>query len=1809
MTTSKLKIQIHGKNAETQIQDQNLEFANSGYALSRTIEINSTRGSQDELISEELDKKDLVEFEFEDGTIWVTPSPEISTLFPSNNRSQETGPFIPNALEIPTENRSIVRKVYLKFVKIFKPAEKVAEVSAMVIAAKIESGIVGNEGVTSINASFKLSPFTYDKSNPSIEISKPVLFFLHGTSSSTDGSFGEMAGTETWDDFHKFYGNNILGLEHRTWTKSPFENALDALKALPKNTKLHLISHSRGGLVGEVLCRCSSIDSLFSKQEIKLLKDLGRDKDVAILNELNKVARQKNIVVEKFVRVACPAAGTTILTKRIDHFLNILLNVIGFGTGLKTNPLFVGIKSLLLAIVEQRTDPNVLPGLECMVPSTPLLKILNNHQIKIHSDLAVIAGNAGMGGVKKTLMTIMSKLFYRLDNDFVVDTDSMYMGVVRENDIYYKFADGGAVDHFCYFKNKNSRNDIFTAITSPPFDSPPQFKTAARGERNRNITTILPGGSLEPTPVSGDRPIVIVIPGIMGSNLSNGDSEIWIDYFKMAGGRLSQLHMGNENIEAKSVVGTAYGKLVNDLNEKYDVVVFPYDWRKSLTDSGKLLAAKIEELLPKNKDKDPDQPIHIIAHSMGGLVTRDLMMNHKDTWDRLNAIPYFKCILLGTPWQGSYGISEIITGSGGQIKSISRLALFQSRKDLLKIFVRYKGLLELLPIYEGAHDFDDLELWKMMQVVTDDSLWALPNQKDLDEFKAYKKKFHQFKNWNLDKVFYIAGKADQTLSNFVCRDQFGGIINEKNTELLKTGIAQPGLFTHKNYELVFEATGEGDGSVTWDTGIPKQLESHQIFYADTSHGELANDKNRFEAIKDILANGSTNRLPHKRPTSRAIQSVVLAENKEVLTNDVNILAKNILGLNTDPIYQTKNNETQTEIKVIVKNGHLRYATYPILVGHFKDDGIVSAEYAIDSMLNHKLSEREEFGLYPGNIGTNLVHLEDQMHDIGVIVVGLGSVEDLTPFKLSETIELGCLEYLLSVCKQDNKTSNDKIGISTLLIGSNYANLSLNNSINAILEGIINANKKVQNMGVNLPIIGEIEFIELYKDKADETFFTLNQIQKRNSFYQIELEHPLERVDGARSFLPLNSQQEWWRRITATIKTDQIKNTKHLAFSASTGRAMVEINESFANLHIIDALLDDNKKQTNWDRELTKAVFELLIPNEFKISFKNQQNILLILDHKTASYPWELLNYDENLEVPIVVSAGMIRQLATSHSRKMIKPVIKNSALIIGDPILDKKSGVPQLPEAAVEAKMVDRLLQAHGYETTPRIQEPFQEIFKKLYDEYKIIHIASHGVIDYGEDKKTGILLSNNIVLTAAEINQISSTPELVFINSCYMGEVNSDKEEYFRGKYKLAANIGIQFIENGVKAVVVAGWAVDDTAAKRFAEVFYDRMLAGENFANAVKAARATCFREFPRTNTWGAYQCYGDQYYQLVKKPQKSGDAYHYILEKEILIDLENFIDDTKSNRKRKDNFLEKLQLISRGIDDTNLRNARITELEIRAYVELQEYEIALQKFEILFKEKEANFSVKALELWCNCKIKVLSKMSNSIDKKLLRKELARTSKKMNDLLELGETSERHNLMGSIQKRRFMIFDKIKEQRKALIDSADHYRMGYDISKEMYSLTSWIIAEKLVNDEKRMSELDKIFGKNTLTYIEDLLDNLTDNKKNHDEFWDIIKPVNLKQVELLFYVDENDDKKAKISANLKKRKSIVTTIKDLYSQVWKNGGGSPRHIASEILQMDFILKSLKVFEKAKPVAKRRNLETTINAMNELINFFKGLR
>ena len=109
---------------------------------------------------------------------------------------------------------------------------------------------------------------------------------------------------------------------------------------------------------------------------------------------------------------------------------------------------------------------------------------------------------------------------------------------------------------------------------------------------------------------------------------------------------------------------------------------------------------------------------------------------------------------------------------------------------------------------------------------------------------------------------------------------------------------------------------------------------------------------------------------------------------------------------------------------------------------------------------------------------------------------------------------------------------------------------------------------------------------------------------------------------------------------------------------------------------------------------------------------------------------------------------------------------------------------------------------------------------------------------------------------------------EFVFINCCHLGNIKpgSDLRNTERSCHnRLAANLASQFIRMGVRAVIAAGWAVDDAAANTFAVIFYEDFLSGTPFGDAIKRARAETFKRYPSVNTWGAYQCYGDPGYTL--------------------------------------------------------------------------------------------------------------------------------------------------------------------------------------------------------------------------------------------------------------------------------------------------------------------------------------------------------
>ncbi len=872
------------------------------------------------------------------------------------------------------------------------------------------------------------------------------------------------------------------------------------------------------------------------------------------------------------------------------------------------------------------------------------------------------------------------------------------------------------------------------------------------------------------------------------------------------------------------------------------------------------------------------------------------------------------------------------------------------------------------------------------------------------------------------------------------------------------------------------------------------------------------------------------------------------------------------------------------LSVTVKNGHLKYARHPVIIGHFRGDGIVSAESVMDFLLGHKLSEREKFGLYPGLIGSNLVILPEERNGAGAIIVGLGEPEALTPFLLSQTIERGCLEYLLRATGHKAHLKSQNPGITTLLVGSGYGNLSLSSSINAILEGITNANHKAHSLGKGTQLISEVEFMELYRDKALNAYYVLDKLGQENNLYHITLSRPPREVEGNRTFIPIEDNNDWWKRITAIVQPHPDTGQDYIYYSASTGRARTEVRPLFIDPATVEELLQGHDKDSFWNRELAKAIFELLVPNDFKIAFRDQQNILLVLDKSTAWYPWELLHYDKQAGMPICVSTGMIRQLSTADDRREIKPVNENRALVIGDPVLSPESEIGQLPEAGREAGAVGQLLGGQGFSVTSRIGATFRESFTQLFDEYKVIHIASHGVIGYGPEKKAGILLSEKAVLTTAHINQISSTPELVFINCCYLGEVAPSKEQYFRDKYRLAANIGTQFIENGVKAVVVAGWAVDDEAARRFAEAFYSCMLEGESFGNAVRAARSACYREFRHTNTWGAYQCYGDPFYKLVKNRNGRKEDTPYIMDKEALIDLEAFISDARFAKTRSSAFPEKLAEISRRIDESGVRNGRITEMEAMAFAEIEEYETAIEKYGSLFLENKANFSLKALEQWCNLRAHRLVSLKKQKVKTDYAGEMDSIIGELQHLIRLGKTIERYSLLGSAYKRNALLVEEPGAKRGAIENMADAYKLGYTLQPKrasetrIYQLTNWLLAELLLNDDNRMEQAREILGQPAEAFLNSLLAELNSTPRDNKEFWDLIEIVNVNQCRLLLGRPEE----IRLTAD---------DIRTAYRRAWRMGG-SYKQKNSELAHMEFIQHAVENLpgaprEVAGPVAE----------------------
>jgi hypothetical protein len=205
---------------------------------------------------------------------------------------------------------------------------------------------------------------------------------------------------------------------------------------------------------------------------------------------------------------------------------------------------------------------------------------------------------------------------------------------------------------------------------------------------------------------------VVVIHGIMGSELTainrQGVSEpLWLDLLRIVAGQLDRLRLNDDgrteydpayDVRASGIMKRHYGELLLALSEQWNVRAFWFDWRKDL----KLAAAELEAQI--SGWFDDDTPIHIVAHSMGGLVARTFIKSYPKRWEAMwdrqsNPKGQFggRLIMLGTPNHGSFAIPQVITGLESIVKWLDRLDIRHSLADLLAILNSHAGMYQMLP--------------------------------------------------------------------------------------------------------------------------------------------------------------------------------------------------------------------------------------------------------------------------------------------------------------------------------------------------------------------------------------------------------------------------------------------------------------------------------------------------------------------------------------------------------------------------------------------------------------------------------------------------------------------------------------------------------------------------------------------------------------------------------------------------------------------------------------------------------------------------------------------------------------------------------------------------------------------------------------------------------------------------------------------------------------------------------------------------------------------------------------------------------
>ncbi len=1355
-----------------------------------------------------------------------------------------------------------------------------------------------------------------------------ALLLVHGLNALTHspGGFGDLP-PDLVEHLYREYGGQVVAFDHPTLATDPRRNAEELagwLREVGAGVEFDVLAHSRGGLVARLLVE---------------RPDLVGDRGPARIRSLTFVAT--------------PHRGTPVADR--EHLGRLVDRLLTLASPVPDNPVTTALEGALTLARQVATGfMGGLDGITCMTPAAgrgdtwiedtlgPGPRGHDDVRYRaLASDYEPAAGSGVWHAVKDAGVDLV---FGGLPNDVVVPTLSALSlgsepGSGLQDMVVFDEHDGLRHGGFLgsdlvapvlrawlgeesgplpatHRARQFAPEDVRSLEAVGPewglgkvLDLTCAAPAPARPGLQRLVETAgaAAWGHLTGRSAAAATPVVVFLPGIMGSELTLGGARVWLSPWRLAQGGFGRLRLpaaGPDTAQPGNVLCVGYRATLERLSRHYEVVAFPYDWRDDIARAGARLRTLLEALL----DEATGAPVHVVAHSMGGLVVRCALAGGAEGNGSSLAGRLRECggrvVLAGTPNQGSFATPLALIGRHPVLSGLSRVDLRGSLEDWLDTAWTFPGLVQLLPrpdLPGEPPDSDPVE-W-----LYEPSRWPGRDPAGVAEVLTAARRLH-------------AGLPadDGTDVHLVLGDR------------LPTPVAiRPTGAT--GFEVAL--ADAGDGTVAWRCG---ELPGATTYCAPgVAHGDLVKDARTLQAIVDVLDRGSTRLLtPTSHGTARgaargaprgadasvtgwlspaaAGQRLAAAAGAATGSRGGPAAAqpwdrRGVLDAGLDalaPFLGTAASRVPP-LRLRIVHGDVECARHTVLLAHATGTPIAGAEERCDDLLDDQLSDLQLLGLYPDTPGTwRIVRPRSTTGRLrGCIVLGLDSGEPLSRGVLGDLVARAVIDYADRVADERAATARATpvavdgeapgtaaaLGLSSVAAGGGSGfGLGTERSITAVVTGVQRANEVLARAG--RPVVEELEFVDRYGSQVERIRWALDRLAGRSALAGADVQALVldgDVVEGAgrrEGTQPPEYDSGRWEHLSVDAAEVAPGNddARRLTYRFARNRAAAGETPRRIDRSVVLGALHEAATHPERSVELGRVLFEELLPVELKDELSRTDNLVMQLDERTADLPWELLGDRLAGAEPLACRVGLLRQLREQTVRVRPNSSVPDTALVIGDP----PTHLPALPSARAEAANVAVLLRGQGIDVatvefpagTPAGTTTTNTIRRQFWDrDHRVVHVAAHGLyrVQDSGDVQGGVLIGRHTYLTADDFRNLRTTPDLVFLNCCHLGRVSAGEAPPDTGllgdveQHVVAASLASALMRIGVKAVVVAGWQVDDQVASRFADEFYRRLVEGVPYGESVKQARMACYESGNgHDNTWAAYQCYGDPSFRLRRK-----------------------------------------------------------------------------------------------------------------------------------------------------------------------------------------------------------------------------------------------------------------------------------------------------------------------------------------------------